>query len=130
VLETPDAARGMGASLAHVARELAGAGAHAAATPGGVMVALADMPWIAPATLRALEQAAVGHRIAAPLYAGRRGHPVAFAWELLPELAMLDGDEGARGLLRRHGAHEVVCDDPGVLRDVDTVDDLAGANGL
>jgi molybdenum cofactor cytidylyltransferase len=48
----------------------------------------------------------------------------------LPELATLDGDEGARGLLRRHGAHEVVCDDPGVLRDVDTVDDLAGANRL
>jgi molybdenum cofactor cytidylyltransferase len=125
VLEAPDAGRGMGASLAHAARELARARADGAHSPRGCMVALADMPWVAATTLLAVEQAARTHRIAAPVYGGRRGHPVAFGWDLLPELAALDGDEGARALLKRHGVHEVPCDDPGVLRDVDTVQDLA-----
>ncbi|HTJ98419.1 MAG TPA: nucleotidyltransferase family protein [Bordetella sp.] len=134
VLETADAARGMGASLAHAARELmrahedtrlsAGSRSADAAAPRGCLVALADMPWVTPATLLAVRDAARVHRIAAPVYGGRRGHPVAFAWDLLPELAALDGDEGARALLKRHGVYEVQCTDPGVLRDVDTVGDL------
>lgn len=151
VLEAADAARGMGASLACAARELmrtgggagaamdghSGAGEQAddarvtaagtaqdAPAPHGCVVALADMPWIMSDTLLALRDAALSHRIAAPVYGGRRGHPVAFAWDLLPELAALDGDEGARALLRRHGVYEMPCADPGVLRDVDTIDDL------
>ncbi|CAM3625783.1 nucleotidyltransferase family protein [Bordetella flabilis] len=149
VLESSAAVRGMGASLAHAAQALArahadadadadtdadadaDAGAHGradappTAPPRGCVVALADMPWVAPATFESVRQAALAHRIAAAAHGGRRGHPVAFAWDLLPELAALDGDEGARSLLRRHGVYEVPCDDPGVLRDVDTVDDLA-----
>jgi molybdenum cofactor cytidylyltransferase len=136
VLETGAAARGMGASLAYAARALARAHADACAhetgeghagakaPPLGCLVALADMPWVMPATFESVRQAALVHRIAAATHGGRRGHPVAFAWDLLPELADLDGDEGARSLLRRHGVYEVPCDDPGVLRDVDTVDDL------
>jgi molybdenum cofactor cytidylyltransferase len=135
VLETSDAARGMGASLAYAARELvrahddtrlsAESRSADVAAPRGCLVALADMPWVTPATLLAVQDAALVHRIAAPVYDGRRGHPVAFAWDLLSELAALDGDEGARALLKRHGVHQVPCTDPGVLRDVDTVDDLA-----
>jgi molybdenum cofactor cytidylyltransferase len=101
------------------------ADAPSTASPRGCVVALADMPWVAPATFESVRQAALVHRIAAAAHRGRRGHPVAFAWDLLPELAALDGDEGARSLLRRHGVYEVPCDDPGVLRDVDTVADLA-----
>jgi molybdenum cofactor cytidylyltransferase len=126
VLETADAARGMGASLACAARGLMRAGAGTHALPLGCIVALADMPWVAPATFASVQQAAPGHRISAAAYRGRRGHPVVFAWDLLPELAALDGDEGARVLLRRHGVWQVPCDDPGVLRDVDTIADLQG----
>ncbi|CAM3693247.1 MobA-like NTP transferase domain-containing protein [Bordetella sputigena] len=131
VVETADAARGMGASLAHAARELmagvaaAASGDAAARAPLGCLVALADMPWVMDATVLAVQEAARGHRIAAPVYEGRRGHPVAFGWTLMPELAGLDGDEGARALLKRHGVCEVPCADPGVLRDIDTVDDLS-----
>jgi molybdenum cofactor cytidylyltransferase len=133
VVETADAARGMGASLAHAARELmarvaaAASGDAAARPPLGCLVALADMPWVTDATVLAVREAVRGHRIAAPVHEGRRGHPVAFGWTLMPELAGLDGDEGARALLKRHGVHEVPCADPGVLRDIDTVDDLPGA---
>ncbi|ANN71652.1 NTP transferase domain-containing protein [Bordetella bronchialis] len=124
VLETAAATRGMGASLAQAAQALLSAHGGTGDAPRGCLVALADMPWVMPATMLAVQRAAETHRIAAPAYQGRRGHPVAFAWDLLPELAALDGDEGARALLKRHGVHEIACADPGVLRDVDTVDDL------
>lgn len=130
VVETADAARGMGASLAHAARALMSRVAGWAngdapdQAPLGCLVALADMPWVRDATVLAVQEAARSRQIAAPVYEGRRGHPVAFAWALMPELAGLDGDEGARALLKRHGVHEVPCADPGVLRDIDTVDDL------
>ncbi|WP_233234907.1 NTP transferase domain-containing protein [Bordetella sp. LUAb4] len=141
LIETTDAARGMGASLAAAARHLlawhanvdadadADAGRNAdrnanVVHPQGVLVALGDMPWIAPRTLRAVCAAGLMHPVVAPVCDGQRGHPVAFAWDLLPQLARLNGDTGARELLRRHGVHLLPCDDPGVLRDVDTVADL------
>jgi molybdenum cofactor cytidylyltransferase len=37
---------------------------------------------------------------------------------------MLTGDEGARRLLARYPAFAVDVDDPGVLVDIDTEDDL------
>ena len=43
------------------------------------------------------------------------------------ELVMLKGDEGARRLLARYPTAAVELDDPGVLFDIDTVDDLAVA---
>jgi molybdenum cofactor cytidylyltransferase len=52
---------------------------------------------------------------------------VGFAAELLSELRRLSGDEGARRLLARYPAHGIELDDPGVLVDVDTVEDLASA---
>ncbi|OWT76862.1 MULTISPECIES: NTP transferase domain-containing protein [unclassified Achromobacter] len=148
LIEPMDAARGMGASLAAAARHLlarhgdGAAPSHealavgnaapphtaladgSAVPPHGVLVALGDMPWIAPDTLRAVCAAGLAHPIVAPACEGRRGHPVAFAWHLLPELARLDGDTGARDLVQRHGVHMLPCDDAGVLRDVDTVADL------
>jgi molybdenum cofactor cytidylyltransferase len=50
---------------------------------------------------------------------------VAFAAELYSELATLTGDEGARRLTARYPAHGVEVEDPGVLVDVDTLEDLS-----
>jgi molybdenum cofactor cytidylyltransferase len=52
---------------------------------------------------------------------------VAFGAELYSELALLGGDEGARRLVARYPAQGVEVDDPGVLLDIDTQDDLARA---
>jgi molybdenum cofactor cytidylyltransferase len=52
---------------------------------------------------------------------------VGFGAELYSELAKLSGDEGARRLVARYPAHAVEVDDPGVMFDVDTPDDLAAA---
>lgn len=114
------AARGMGASLAHGVAQSRGA--------DGWIVALADMPRIAPATVRmvitALQQGAL---IAAPVYKGERGHPVGFGATLRDELLKLDGDQGARLLVERHrdSIQLIECDDPGILFDVDRKSDIA-----
>lgn len=41
-------------------------------------------------------------RIVLPLYQGQRGNPVIFALDLAPELLAVTGDEGGRGILKRH----------------------------
>ncbi|WP_088139883.1 nucleotidyltransferase family protein [Achromobacter xylosoxidans] len=123
VLETDRAGEGMGASLAAAAQYLQGL----PATPETVLVALADMPWIRRASLDGVLGALLHAPMAAPSYQGQRGHPVGFRAELLPQLAALGGDEGARRLLRQPGLHLVATDDPGVLRDVDTPADLGEA---
>jgi molybdenum cofactor cytidylyltransferase len=114
-----DASSGMGHSLAHAVR--------ATADAAGWVVALADMPFVAPETIRRVAAAlAGGTPIVAPCYRGERGHPVGFAAGYRAELTALAGDAGAREILRRDRAR--VClldvDDPGVLRDVDTRADL------
>jgi len=117
----PDAAAGMGHSLAHAV----GATADAA----GWVVALADMPFVAPETIgRVAAALAGGAPIVAPCYRGERGHPVGFAAGYRAELAALAGDAGAREILRRDRARVLLLDvdDPGVLRDVDTRADLEG----
>lgn len=121
VLESHACARGMGASLA--------AGVMASRSAGGWLVALGDMPRIAPATHAAVKRALeAGALVAAATDAasGRRGHPVAFGGSLGDELARLDGDEGARALVagRREALVAVPVDDPGIFRDVDTRGDL------
>lgn len=111
---------GMGDSLAAAVRASAGA--------AGWLVALADMPFIQPASYRTVHEALCqGAPLAAPVWQGQRGHPVGFSAALYPELAALQGDEGARQVLQRHRSALRLLDvpDPGVLRDVDTPADLA-----
>ena len=121
VVACPRADEGMGASLA--------CGIAAAADADGWVVALGDMPWIAPATISAVADALRdGAEIAAPAFRGERGHPVGFARPYGPLLAALEGDEGARAIVnaRRFALRLVDVDDAGALRDVDHPADLAG----
>lgn len=122
ILETADAERGMGASLA--------AGVRATPDAEGWIVALGDMPRIRAATHRAVTDAIrKGAPLAAAVSAGtkERGHPVAFSRPLFAELASLDGDEGARSVVARHRGKlvGVPVDDPGIFLDIDTQQDLA-----
>ncbi len=122
ILFSEDSARGMGASLASGARHLLET-SPADARPTCV-VALADMPWIASSTIQDLLAASAGQRITAPDHGGQRGHPVVFCPALLPELARLDGDTGARDLLTREPLTRWPCVDAGVVNDVDLPQDL------
>ena len=110
---------GMGDSIA------AGVSIHSSAS--GWLVLPGDMPLIKPSSLRAVADALDQQPIAYAQHRGRRGHPVGFGAELFSELMMLKGDEGARRLLARYPTAAVELDDPGVLFDIDTIDDLAVA---
>ena len=120
VAEFEDADEGMGASLAF--------GVAASLPAAGWIVALADMPWITPDTISIVMNDLKAHGgIVAPTYQSRRGHPVAFAREFGHELANLTGDRGARSVIEAHldRLRLLECQDPGVLRDIDTPADLA-----
>lgn len=122
ILFSEESARGMGASLAAGARHLLGP--TPAAQRAACVVALADMPWIPSSSIAGLLAASAGQRITAPTHMGQRGHPVVFSPELLPELANLDGDVGARDLLARESPTLWPCVDAGVVHDVDLPQDL------
>ena len=120
VIEADPAGEGMGTSLATAARHLLAL----PDTPRSVLVALADMPWIRHASMAGVLDALQHAPMAAPSHRGRRGHPVGFRADLLPRLALLNADEGARRLLGQPGLRLVEVDDPGVLLDIDTPADL------
>lgn len=119
ICRCPVSREGMGASLA--------CGVRAAADADGWVIALADMPFVQPASIAAVADALrAGAPIAAPVHAGERGHPMGFAREFYRELAALGGDEGARRIVAREHARvvRVPVEDPGILRDIDTPEDL------
>jgi len=110
---------GMGTSLA--------AGINATAGADGWLIALADMPWLQPATIAALaERLRNGASIVAPVYAGRRGHPVGFSSRWLQPLRGLSGDRGARDLIADNSEELelLVTRDAGILQDIDHPQDI------
>jgi molybdenum cofactor cytidylyltransferase len=114
------ASEGMGVTLAHAVR--------ASGAADGWIVALADMPFIRPETIRRVAGAiAGGAPIAAPDYRGSRGHPVGFDAKFGIALRALAGDTGAREIVKANAAAvvRVEVDDPGVVRDIDTPADLS-----
>jgi len=114
------AEEGMGTTLAHAVR--------ASRDADGWVIALADMPFIRPETIRrVVERLTAGATIVAPAWRGDRGHPVGFAARFGGDLERLAGDAGARELLKgaRTAVELVDGDDPGILRDIDRPEDLA-----
>ena len=115
-----DAARGMGASLAH--------GVAQRRSADGWVIALADMPLIKSATIAAIaRELEAGRALVAPTYKGRRGHPVGLAKRFSAQLLALGGDAGARDIIAAHQDQLTLieCNDPGVLHDIDRREDLA-----
>jgi len=120
VIECARADEGMGASLA--------AGVAASADAQGWVVALADMPFIRPDTHARIAHAlGAGAALVAASTQGERGHPVGIGARFRDQLLHLEGDAGARHIVRANpGLLQLIeCDDPGVVRDIDTRDDLA-----
>jgi molybdenum cofactor cytidylyltransferase len=118
----PGADSGMAASLVHALRHSLADAAH---PPAAWLVALGDMPHVAPATLSVLAAAlADGAPIVAPVMEGRRGNPVGFGRVHLDALLALEGEQGARRLLQGSPVIDIPVADPGIFRDIDTQDDL------
>ena len=117
----PDADQGMGTSLAKGAAWLIGNGVDCA------VIGLADMPWIAPETIVAVtEEGLRGGRAVAPSFGGRLGFPRALPASLFPDLLTLTGDRGAAAVIDWRRAVWLDRQDPGILRDIDTPEDVQG----
>ena len=102
---------GQSASLRRGVAALAGA--------AKVVVTLGDAPLVTPEVVRLFVAQAPRTRA---VYDGRPGHPVVLGQAEIAALTSLDGDHGARGLLRGGPVIEVghLCSG----RDVDTPEDL------
>jgi xanthine dehydrogenase accessory factor len=123
-VENPAFAEGMSSSLK------AGVAALSAESEA-FFVVLGDEPFVQPATYDALIAARErsGAWVIVPSYQGVRGNPVLIDRTLVGEVDAITGDRGCRALRLRHPEEtvEVPVDDPGVLIDLDTAEDIARA---
>lgn len=120
VVENPDFLQGQSTSLR----------AGVAALPSDLdaaLVLLVDQPFVDAVLIDRLiaHFETSGAAIVAPEHAGQRGNPVVFAAALLPELARVTGDVGARDVIRRHREElaTVELEDARAFLDVDTWED-------
>lgn len=119
-----DSELGMGHSLA--------AGIASARDWDYAFIGLADMPFVRPETLAALNDQMARRRrteperptIIQPVRDGTSGHPVGFSHHYFAELMALRGDQGAKEVVKnaRHQVVEVAVEDDGVLKDLDRPD--------
>lgn len=124
VLICEDADQGMGHSLACGARALL-----AMPEVEGVLIDLADMPFVAVATLCQihqclLDQGQTGQAVV-PRYQGRIGQPRGLPRACFAALSQLQGDQGARHIVDWQHALHIEVDDAGILQDIDRPADLA-----
>lgn len=123
VSHNPDFATGLSSSLRQGLRTLPPDAA-------GALIALGDMPYIGPSDYRLLMvafQRAEGRSIVRATNGGRPGNPVILPRILFPAAMALDGDRGAREIIRS-GKYSVVDVEIGAAaaRDVDSALDLEG----
>ncbi|MGZ5194539.1 MAG: nucleotidyltransferase family protein [Ramlibacter sp.] len=117
---------GMGDSIAAAVR----------ATPdaGGWLILPGDLPLVRPDTLRAVANALAHSTVVLPHYRGQRGHPVGFDAACRDALMLLEGAQGAAQVVRACAQSDrlvnLELDDPGIVTDIDTVQDLARARKL
>lgn len=116
VVENPDPALGQSRSLSHGVSRAQAAGCDA------VLIALADMPRVTSAHIYRMFDASNGPGTIVASSDGVRPMPPAlFGKERFAELLALEGDEGARALIKR--GHHVIAR-PEELVDVDTREGL------
>ena len=121
IVHNPDFETGLASSLrAGIAALRAGV--------AGAIVLLADMPRVSAETISLLVETSNANPDAAavvPVHAGHWGNPILLGAKLFADVALLQGDSGARKLLaNRADVALMECGDEAVGIDVDTRDDL------
>jgi molybdenum cofactor cytidylyltransferase len=93
------------------------------------LVILGDQPMIPSSVIDKMVDAykQTGKGIALPVYNKRRGHPILVDMKYRDEVERLSPDIGLRALVHNHAEDilEVEVDAPGILRDIDTVEDYS-----
>lgn len=94
----------------------------------GAMITLVDHPLVALETYQLLMEAFTKHpgMIMIPSYSHRRGHPIVIPREIMRLVVESPADTTLREIIARHEPIVMLCrtDDPGILRDIDTREDL------
>ena len=121
VVVNPDPSRGMFSSLqAGLADVIADA----------ILVLPGDMPFVLPSTIRSLVQVYEARGgVVSPRFNGKRGHPIVMPPILQQSVLAADPSSTLHHVLKAHPELRIDLDveDRGVLRDVDTKEDLAHA---
>ncbi len=93
----------------------------------GMLLALVDVPFVSPSTVRIVLQTFLrtGGSIVRPALGDTHGHPVLFGRPLFDELRQASNAAGAKTVVRAHAADivNVPVDDQGAFTDVDTRED-------
>ena len=114
---------GMGDSIAR--------GVMATADAGGWLILPGDLPLVRPDSLQQVADALASAPVVMPFWNGQNGHPVGFGPSCRDALLALRGDAGAAAIVRTHRLqgqlHTLDLDDPGIVMDIDTLDDLERA---
>ena len=97
------------------------------------MVILGDQPFVLKETMEKIIETYYGMErkplMVVPTYRGLRGNPVLISSRIAKEIMSLRGDIGARALMERYKAYisYIETQDPGVVLDIDTKEDLEKA---
>ena len=119
ILSFDHAGQGMGATLAFAVQQIG--------DWDGCVVCLGDMPFIEASTYRCIAAQITAVSIVTPIFNAQMGNPVAFGKNLFTDLAALTGDSGGRKLIDMYprAVRELQVSDPGILQDIDTLEELA-----
>lgn len=126
----PSADQGMGHSLAEAIAQLCAIERERGRQFTGVLVMLADMPRVRSTTISRVVAAAAVDKIVRPCYQCgaelHSGHPVLFGRLWFDALQGLEGDRGARSIVKDNAwaRVDIAVEDPGIMMDVDTPADL------
>jgi molybdenum cofactor cytidylyltransferase len=97
------------------------------------MVILGDQPFVSKESMEKIIETYYGMErkplMVVPTYRGLRGNPVLISSRIAKEIMSLRGDIGARALMERYKAYisYIETQDPGVVLDIDTKEDLEKA---
>lgn len=126
----PDPERGMLSTIREGIEALGGS-AELACRGEILLVSPADLPNLRAGTVAEVlgRMTETGASLAVPTFHGKRGHPLAIASRLIPEIDSLDPNVGLKQLRDRHEAEllEIEVEDAGVIQDVDTPEDYQRA---
>ncbi|MFP6807894.1 MAG: nucleotidyltransferase family protein [Pseudomonadales bacterium] len=122
----PDSSKGMAHSLANGITQVTDWDAAA--------IFLGDMPFLQSASIELLIDAMIANIDSMPIVipyldgksGNKPGHPVIFHKQYFEEIARLSGDRGAKAVIdaNRSRVVKIQLDDLGVLKDIDTREDL------
>jgi molybdenum cofactor cytidylyltransferase len=121
-IDAPDYAAGLSASLKAGIAALP-------QTAAAALVCLGDMPLV---TGRMIDRLIAAHDpdegrcIVVPTHQGKPGNPILWDRRYIPDILKLDGDSGAKSLLKQNLEQiaEIDLASDAVLRDFDTIDSL------